>query len=72
MHDKKGLSNRAYDPLPDGESYTPYVSAREGVLAITAKAVIPGILFGIIFGVARRRMTRGCLKTVQPMSLPEM
>ena len=52
MQEKKGLSSRAYDPLPEGESYAPYVSSREGVLEFTAKAVIPGILFGIIFGAA--------------------
>jgi putative OPT family oligopeptide transporter len=52
MSEKQGLSRRAYEPIPKGESYDPYVPASESPAEFTIKAVIPGILFGIIFGAA--------------------
>ena len=54
MHEKKaGLNESAYRPLKDGESYQPYVSGEgETLPEFTMKAVVLGILFGIIFGAA--------------------
>ncbi len=49
---KNGLSHQAYEPLPPGETYQPYVSPTETPLEFTLKAVIPGIFFGILFGAA--------------------
>ena len=47
-----GLSRRAYEPIPPGESYDPFVSPREGPAEFTFKAAIAGALFGIAFGAA--------------------
>jgi len=47
-----GLSRQAYEPVPEGARYEPYVSAGESPLEFTLKAVIPGIIFGVIFGAA--------------------
>ena len=52
MSDKAGLSHNAYEPLPKGESYSPYVPASENLLEFTIKAAVPGIMFGILFGAA--------------------
>ena len=52
MSDKPGLSHNAYEPLPKGESYSPYVPASENLLEFTIKAAVPGIMFGILFGAA--------------------
>ncbi|MCH8965886.1 MAG: oligopeptide transporter, OPT family [Planctomycetes bacterium] len=52
MSDKPGLSHNAYEPLPEGESYSPYVPASENLLEFTIKSAVPGIMFGILFGAA--------------------
>ncbi|MCG8405373.1 MAG: oligopeptide transporter, OPT family [Phycisphaerales bacterium] len=52
MSTKKGLSQQAYEPVPDGETYEPYVSATESPAEFTAKALVAGVLFGIVFGAA--------------------
>ncbi len=52
MSDEKGLSRAAYEPIPEGETYKPYVSPDESLQEFTLKAVIAGILFGIVFGAA--------------------
>ncbi|MEM7349669.1 MAG: oligopeptide transporter, OPT family [Acidobacteriota bacterium] len=52
MAQKEGLSPRAYEPIPEGEVYDPYVSPRESPAEFTSKAVFFGILFGILFGAA--------------------
>jgi putative OPT family oligopeptide transporter len=52
MIQKKGLSQKAYEPIPEGESYEPYVSASESPLEFTVKAAVAGIVFGILFGAA--------------------
>ncbi len=52
MADKQGLSRRAYEPIPPGEVYDPYVSPETSPAEFTAKAVFFGILFGIVFGAA--------------------
>jgi putative OPT family oligopeptide transporter len=56
MEDKsgapQGLSRQAYEPIPPGESYRPFVPAGDTPAEFTLKAVIAGILFGILFGFA--------------------
>ena len=52
MNQKKGLHPRAHEPIPEGESYEPYVSPSESPLEFTVKAAGAGILFGILFGAA--------------------
>ncbi len=49
---KDGLSQKAYVPLAEGDSYDPFVPADESPGEFTLKAVGLGILFGIIFGAA--------------------
>ena len=49
---KDGLSQKAYVPIAEGDSYDPFVSASESPAEFTIKAVGLGILFGIIFGAA--------------------
>ncbi len=49
---KTGLSRKAYEPIPDGDRYDPFVPETESPLEFTAKAIIPGIIFGILFGAA--------------------
>jgi len=49
---KNGLSEKAYVPVAEGDSYDPFVPADESPAEFTAKAVGMGILFGIIFGAA--------------------
>ncbi|MCZ6508740.1 MAG: oligopeptide transporter, OPT family [Acidobacteria bacterium] len=50
--DKKGLSRQAYEPIPAGGRYEPFVPATENQPEFTFKAVLAGILFGIVFGAA--------------------
>ncbi len=52
MQKKDGLSRQAYEPIPEGGSYDPYVPPEESPAEFTAKAAIAGILFGIVFGAA--------------------
>ena len=52
MTEKQGLSHRAYEPIPPGESYEPYVSPDSSPAELTGKAVFFGILFGVVFGAA--------------------
>ena len=49
---KEGLSQKAYAPIEDGDTYDPFVPASESPAEFTIKAVGLGILFGIIFGAA--------------------
>ena len=49
---KQGLSPLAYDEIPEGQHYPPYVSPSESLTEFTFKAVGTGILFGILFGAA--------------------
>jgi putative OPT family oligopeptide transporter len=48
----KGLSRQAFEPLPGGKAYEPYIAASESPLEFTLKAVLTGIVFGILFGAA--------------------
>jgi len=52
MHEKRGLSEKAYLPLEPGESYEPYVSPNESPAEFSVRATVAGILFGILFGAA--------------------
>ena len=52
MSRKRGLSRQAYEPLPEGKSYEPYVPASESLAEFTIKAVLPGVVFGVLFGTA--------------------
>ncbi len=52
MDEKRGLSAQAYTPLPEGEEYRPYVPASQSPLEFSAKAVLAGVVFGIVFGAA--------------------
>ncbi|RMF57267.1 MAG: oligopeptide transporter, OPT family [Calditrichaeota bacterium] len=52
MEHRNGLSQKAYEPIPPGETYDPYVPASESPLEFTAKAIIAGVVFGILFGAA--------------------
>ncbi len=47
-----GLDRTAYEPIPEGEQYEPFVSHAESPPEFTLKAVLAGILFGIVFGAA--------------------
>ncbi|HSG58892.1 MAG TPA: oligopeptide transporter, OPT family [Woeseiaceae bacterium] len=49
---KDGLSQKAYVPLAEGETYDPFVTSGESLAEFTLKAVGLGILFGIVFGAA--------------------
>ncbi|MGB5333083.1 MAG: oligopeptide transporter, OPT family [Woeseiaceae bacterium] len=49
---KDGLSQKAYVPIAEGDTYDPFVPANESPPEFTIKAVGLGILFGIIFGAA--------------------
>ena len=49
---KEGLSRQAYEPVPEGQSYAPFVPASQSPAEFTLKAILAGILFGIIFGAA--------------------
>ncbi len=49
---KPGLSPLAYDELPEGRDYEPYVGAGESPAEFTFKAIGAGIAFGILFGAA--------------------
>ncbi len=49
---KDGLSQKAYVPIAEGDSYDPFVDANETPAEFTLKSVGLGIVFGIIFGAA--------------------
>ncbi len=49
---KDGLSQKAYVPIAEGDSYDPFVDAGESLAEFTLKSVGLGILFGIVFGAA--------------------
>ena len=49
---KEGLSQKAYVPIAEGDTYDPFVDANETPAEFTLKSVGLGIVFGIIFGAA--------------------
>jgi putative OPT family oligopeptide transporter len=48
----QGLSSAAYEPVPEGETFRPYVQSDTETLEFTVKAALTGVLFGILFGAA--------------------
>ncbi len=46
------LGRYAYDPVPEGEEYEPYVPASDSPSEFTLRAVLTGCLLGIVFGAA--------------------
>lgn len=52
MSEKTGLSANAYRPIPEGETYEPFVPASESPVEFTLKTVLFGIFFGVLFGAA--------------------
>ncbi|HVS63618.1 MAG TPA: oligopeptide transporter, OPT family [Thermoanaerobaculia bacterium] len=49
---RTGLGPSAFEPIPPGESYQPYVGAEIAPPELTVKSIVAGILFGIAFGAA--------------------
>ncbi|HUF10485.1 MAG TPA: oligopeptide transporter, OPT family [Rhodothermales bacterium] len=47
-----GLSPLAYDEIPEGQEYPPYVAPDTNLAEFTVKALVAGIAFGILFGAA--------------------
>jgi len=52
MKKQQGLSNQAYEPIPPGGSYEPYVAPTSNPAEVTLKSVLAGMIFGILFGAA--------------------
>jgi len=52
MKEKKTLDRMAYEPVPEGKKYEPYVPATQSPLEFSIRAILAGILFGILFGAA--------------------
>ena len=52
MDQPKGLPPEAYEPRKEGEEYKSYVPASQSPREFTAKSIIAGIIFGILFGAA--------------------
>ena len=50
MKKSNGLGRQAFEALPEGQEYQPFVPASESPMEFTLKAVLPGVLFGILFG----------------------
>lgn len=48
----KSLPENAYAPLKPGESYTPIVSAAEQTPELTARSIMWGVVFCVLFTVA--------------------
>lgn len=48
----RGLSRHAYEPVPEGSEYEPYVPAGESLAEFSFKSIVTGIIFGILFGAA--------------------
>jgi putative OPT family oligopeptide transporter len=49
---RPGLTRYAYEPVPKGQEYEPFVPHRETLVEFTLKAVVTGSLLGILFGAA--------------------
>ncbi len=52
MEQKQSLGSQAYEPLPEGKEYEPFVPASEIQAEFSVKATICGVLLGILFGAA--------------------
>jgi putative OPT family oligopeptide transporter len=49
---RAGLDASAYEPIPEGGSYRPWVGAELAPPELTVKSLVAGVLFGIAFGAA--------------------
>lgn len=49
---KSGLSRQAYEPLAPGQTYESYIPASEEPQEITLRALLLGIVLGVLFGAA--------------------
>ncbi|HUP23952.1 MAG TPA: hypothetical protein VNB06_13540, partial [Thermoanaerobaculia bacterium] len=47
-----GLGAAAFEPVPAGERYRPWIGDQPDPPEVTIKAVVAGVLFGITFGAA--------------------
>jgi len=52
MNERPGLSRAAFEPVPEGQTYKPYVAASDTPPEMTLKAALTGTLLGILFGAA--------------------
>jgi putative OPT family oligopeptide transporter len=52
LTDTRKLDVKAYSPLAEGQTYTPYIRPEENVAEFTVRALVMGALFGILFGAA--------------------
>jgi len=52
QQEKPGLTEQAYQPIPPGKEYEPYVPSSESPSEFTIKSILTGIIFGILFGAA--------------------
>jgi putative OPT family oligopeptide transporter len=52
MSERSGLSSTAFEPLPEGEEYKPYIASSTAPPEMTLKAALTGTLLGILFGAA--------------------
>ena len=52
MARKEGLSQQAYEEIPPGGGYEPFVDPEASPPEMTLKAVVAGVVFGIVFGAA--------------------
>ena len=50
MTERRGLDDKAYTPLREGETYEPYVPASKPAVEFSVPSIGFGILFGIVFG----------------------
>ena len=47
MAEKRTLDRSAYEALPEGQTYQPYILADESLPEFTVKAVVPGIFLSL-------------------------
>jgi len=52
MSTRHALDRQAYQPVPEGGHYDPYVSADDARTEVSIKAIVAGVIFGILFGAA--------------------
>lgn len=50
--EKTGLSRQAFEPVPEGQQYQPYISPEVAPREFSIKAIVTGSLLGILFGAA--------------------
>lgn len=52
MKSKESLGRAAFEPVPEGQTYEPYVPSNAQLAEFTIKAVLTGAILGIMFGAA--------------------